>query len=211
MNASPTCGLCETPLTGGYLCDDCTAKTAGRLARMPRLYEELEVFLTPGPATGERTSTRPAEAGLPVDEGALSLRGPGGIVGVLEDWRAAVCADRRVAAPPRVGPIARRVEAAARGLAADLDWVAAWWPVAAEFAAEVRALEGDVLSVVDRNRDEARRRRVGGCVAIDPSGVVCGAVVYHRPGESRVTCAWCGCVYGPSDLLALAGLLPSAA
>ncbi|MDT3395463.1 hypothetical protein RKE29_02150 [Streptomyces sp. B1866] len=201
------CQLCEREQRSDqaehYLCPGCTAGTARRLARMPGLYAVLAAFLAPGRTRPEHGGTRPAEAPLPVSETALSLRGPGGIVGVLEDWRAAMQADRGWGPPAVAGTAENRVRAAARGLAMNLDWIAQQWPAAGEFAAEMRELERSVLSVVDPAPPGERARRLGYCPVETVEGR-CGAVVLLRPGQSAARCEWCGGEWGPDRWLALA-------
>lgn len=209
MNA---CGLCERELEHGYLCPGCTRTTTDRLDRMPRLWSALEAFLAPGAGAPQYGRTRAAEAPLPVRENVLSLRAAGGIVGVLEDWRAAMQADRGWGPPVIPAAVDRRVAVAARGLSMNMDWIAAEWPQAAQFAVEIRALERDVLTIVDpEDPDERRRRRgtrIGYCVAL-PDGAVCGAVLRAYPGEATLTCHWCGTTYGPEHYLMLKALQPS--
>src|SRR5690606_3727829 len=94
--------------------------TTDRLDRMPRLWQALEAFLAPSSGSPQYGRTRPCEAPLPVREQVLSLRGPGGIAGVLEDWRAAMQAARGWGQPVIPGSVERRVAAAARGLAINM-------------------------------------------------------------------------------------------
>uniref|UniRef100_UPI0035E1F4DB hypothetical protein n=1 Tax=Brucella cytisi TaxID=407152 RepID=UPI0035E1F4DB len=212
------CGLCERQLEHGYLCDGCTRATTQRLERMPRLWAALEAFLAPGSSGSPQYGrTRPCEAPLPAREDVLSLRAAGGIAGVLEDWRAAMQADRGWGTPARCVPadIGRRVTVAARALTINMDWIASSWPLAGEMAVEVRGLEGDVLTIVDPEDPEERKRqhgtRIGLCVAAFPDGQVCGAVLRSYPGEATLTCRWCGTEYQPKDYLLLKQLQPSEA
>lgn len=207
------CGLCERQLEHGYLCPGCTRATLERLDRMPRLWSALAAFLAPGSSASTPTGrTRAAEPPLPVRENVLSLRAAGGIAGVLEDWRAAMQADRGWGPPAIPADIGRRVTVAARGLAMNMDWIANSWPQAGAFAQEVRALEGDVLTIVDpEDPDERRQRhgtRIGVCVAAVDGGV-CGAVLRVYPGDALLTCRWCGMEYGPEQYLMLKALQPA--
>ncbi|MCZ0207928.1 hypothetical protein OZK63_21180 [Streptomyces sp. UMAF16] len=214
-----TCGLCEQQLEHGYLCPGCTLATTERLDRMPKLWSALFAFLAPGsgPQYGR---TRPAEAPLPVRETVLSLRAVGGIAGVLEDWRSAMQADRGWGAPVIPAAVERRVLVAARALSINMEWISASWPAAGAMATEVRALERDVLSIVDPEDPDERRARlgtpIGYCVAqVDASEddrpEACGAVLRSHPGQAVVTCPWCGAAYGPTDYLRLKQLQPEIA
>lgn len=203
------CGLCERGLEHGYLCPGCARATTERLDRMPRLWAALEAFLAPGGGTAPQYGrTRAAEAPLPVRENVLSLRAAGGIAGVLEDWRAAMQADRGWGPPAIPAAVDRRVAVAARGLAINMDWIASSWPLAGEMAAEIRALERDVLTIVDPEDPKERGTRIGLCVAALPDGAVCGAVLRAYPGDAHLICRWCGTTYGPEQYLLLKQLQP---
>ena len=199
MTAS--CGLCERDLEHGYLCPGCTLGTAQRLDRAPRLYDGLAAFLQPGGRRPEFGRSRPAEPPLPIAEPAFNLRGPGGIVGVLEDWRSAMQADRGWGQPAIEGTIGRRIVVAARALSINLEWIAASWPMAGAFAEEIRDLERDVASIV--NAPE-KTLRLGNCPAVYEDGSVCGAVLRVPHGTAKVECRWCGTAYPPESWLALA-------
>lgn len=201
------CGLCERE-ADNYLCPGCALATARRLERMPKLYDALAAFLQPGArGSAQYSRTQAVDAPLPVYEPVLNLRGPGGIVGVLEDWRTAMQADRGWSEPDCTGLMERRVVRAARALAMNLDWIAAEWPAAGAFAEEIRDLERDVASIVNPPEPAERGRRLGSCPAADPSGNICGAVLRHYPGEVAVTCRWCGCVFPPAAWMELKGLM----
>lgn len=206
MTAS--CGLCERDLEHGTLCPGDTLALAERLERMPKLYEALTGFLAPASAPpGERVTTS-GEARLPVNEAVLDLR-YGGITLVLESWLSDVQACRGWGQPVVAGGMEHRVRQAARSLGANLEWIAASYPAAGDLAREVRELEGAVLSIVGATRE--RGRRIGQCVAVDLSGVVCGATIRHLPGETVLVCAWCGYVYEEREFLTLARLQPGEA
>ena len=193
MTAS--CGLCERHLEHGYLCPGCTLATAKRLERMPRMYEALAAFLQPGGRRPEMGRTRAVEATLPVSEPVFNLRGPGGIVGVLEDWRSAMQADRGWGQPAAGGTIERRILVAARALSINLDWIAAAWPMAGSFAEEIRDLAGSVASIVNPPEPSWR---LGRCPAVN-GGEVCGAVLRVPAGTAEVVCSWCGVHYPPES------------
>ncbi|MDR3079619.1 MAG: hypothetical protein LBV60_01595 [Streptomyces sp.] len=201
-----TCGLCEHHAVDGYLCPGCTLATARRLDAAPRWYAALEAFLQPavtGPAESSRSSRTTAP--LPVAEPVLNLRGPGGIVGVLEDWRSAMQADRGWSEPAVTGDTAHRVLAAARALSLNLDWIAGSWPAAGDMAQDVRRLEQDVRTVVAPTPAEDRPVRRGLCPVVPhDQDEPCGAVLLQYPGESTITCRWCGSTWPPSRLLQLA-------
>lgn len=190
---SAACGLCERALEHGYLCPGDTLALAERLDRMPKLYAALAGFLTPAArGSGERVSTSRTEPGLPVDEAVLDLR-YGGIALVLEGWRSDVQRVRGWGEPAVTGGVERRVLAAARWLGMELSWIAASYPAAGDLAREVREMEGAALSIVGALPE--RGRRIGQCVSIDSSGVICGAVIRHQPGQTRLVCEWCHAVY----------------
>lgn len=192
------CGMCETPIEHGYLCPGCTRALADRLHRMPHLYTTLEPFLTPGVSgavTGGRTGR--SEAPLPVVEHVLDLRGPGGIVGLVEDWRAALHHARRWPTPtPGVG-IPNRVALAAGALLHSVDWISACWPEAGDLAREMRDLANDIATVTG-DRERPRGTRLGPCPAEHADGALCGAILRLPPGEQLVTCPWCGTTYPPA-------------
>lgn len=206
MTAS--CGLCERDLEHGYLCPGCALGTAQRLDRMPRLYEALAAFLQPSGRRPEFGRSRPAEAPLPISEPVFNLRGPGGMVGVLEDWRSAMQADRGWGEPAVEGSVERRIVVAARALAINLEWIAASWPMAGAFAEEIRDVEWDVASIVN---PPERSLRLGNCPAVYEDGVVCGAVLRVPAGTAKVECRWCGTAYPPETWLELRNLQPNEA
>lgn len=198
MTAS--CGLCDRGLEVGYLCPGCTLRTAKRLDRMPQVYEALAAFLHPGGRRPELGRSRPAEAPLPIAEPAFNLRGPGGIVGILEDWRSAMQADREWGQPAIEGNTERRVAVAARALSINLDWIASSWPMAGSFAEEIRDLERGVASIVD---PPVPSLRLGNCPAVYEDGQVCGAVLRVPAGTATVECRWCSTAYPPETWLQL--------
>jgi hypothetical protein len=192
------CDLCQTQQDGtAYLCSACTAAAGQQLAAMPHLYKDLAEELVPlgsnWPRGNGRHATQ-AHAPMPLAEAPLVLRAGGGIVGVLEDWRAALHADRGWV-PPRLAPgIEPRVRAAVKALSAELPWIAASWPAAGEFAGEIRDLYRGVTSVVAPA--ERPGVRFGYCPNA-PGGVLCGAVLRLPPGARVLVCPWCEQPYPP--------------
>ncbi|MGW3627306.1 hypothetical protein [Streptomyces sp. NPDC000880] len=205
MNA---CLLCERNETDGCLCPGCTRATAERLDRMPKLYVALAAFLQPGGrASAQYGRTQAVDAPMPASEPAFNLRGPGGIVGILEDWRSAMQEDRGWSEPAVAHDIGRRIVTAARGLRLNIEWISSSWPMAGQFAEEIRDLERDVISIVDPRDPAARGTRIGTCPAVDVSGSICGAVLRYRSGEQAITCSWCLCSFPPSTWVSLKGLV----
>ncbi|MGW3427524.1 hypothetical protein ACWDHW_06145 [Streptomyces melanosporofaciens] len=190
------CLLCERPYRDGYLCPGCARSTVERLARMGSLYAALAAYLAPVRRAGHGGRGRRAEAPLPVSERVLNLRGPGGIVGVLEDWRSALHADLGWSEPVPHGTVQERVTEAAARLTDNVLYVASSWPLAGEFAAEIRTLERDALSVV--SPAEKKTRRLGRCPTLQTDGTRCGAVLRIAEGEKSARCPWCREEY-PSD------------
>jgi len=127
------------------------------------------------------------------------MRGPGGIVGVLEDWRSAMHDARRWPAPALSVGIAHRVTAAAAALSYSMDWVARSWPAAGDFARDIRDLHASAASIVHPRLAEERGTRLGHCPAEHADGTLCGAVLRHFPGERTVACRWCGYIYEPHE------------
>jgi hypothetical protein len=190
---SASCGLCDRDLEDGYLCLGDTLGLAERLERMPKAYAALAGFLAPASAPpGERVSASRAEPGLPVNEAVLDLR-YGGIALVLEGWRSDVQRARGWGEPAVEGSVEGRVLRAARSLSMNLEWISASYPAAGDLAREIREMEGAALSIVGAKPD--RGRRIGNCVSIDASGVRCGAVIRHHPGQTKLVCDWCHCTY----------------
>ena len=197
------CQLCERNEAEGYLCNGDLLALAQRLDRMPRLYEALAAFLHPTGRRPELGRTAPAEPPLPLSEPVVSLRGPGGMVSVLEDWRSAMQADRGWGQPVIAGSTERRVAVAARALSINLDWIASSWPMAGAFAEEIRDLERDVASIVNPRDPKDRPRRLGYCPTLLDE-VLCGAVVALHPGRTSVSCSWCGAEWPPEKWIDLA-------
>ncbi|MFD3777332.1 hypothetical protein [Streptomyces sp. NPDC058612] len=193
-----TC-VCHTPLDAGHLCARCRAATAGRLTRIPILYRLLEPALHPAAAPPSYGRVRLVEAPLPVSLRVLSLRGPGGIVGILEEWRCAMQAARGWGRPALAGSIESRVHRAARGLEQNLAWIADSWAQAGLLATVLRRLDDEVTGIVcppDTLTFE-RGTLLGPCPATTAPDTLCGATLRHYR-STGVTCRWCGTAY-PSE------------
>ncbi|MEU6490369.1 hypothetical protein ABZ890_08245 [Streptomyces sp. NPDC046984] len=201
-----SCGVCDRALEHGYLCPGDTLALAKRLDRLPALSGRLSASLAPTVrAPAERVSTGRFGPSSPVNDAALELW-YGGMACVLERWRSDIQSWKGWGEPAIEGGVERRVLVATRWICMSLEWIAAEYPSAGDLAREVKELEGAASSILGEGED--RGRRIGQCVAIDPSGVICGAVLRHRTGETRIVCPWCTCVYGPDDFLMLRHFQP---
>ncbi|MGW0821807.1 hypothetical protein [Streptomyces sp. NPDC002845] len=199
------CTLCNTRTIehGGFLCPACTRTTHDRLQRLPRMWTALEAWLAPGSTTTTAYGRTPlTEAPLPVREEVLDLRAAGGIVGVLEDWRAAVHEARGFTLPALAASFEHRVTIAAHALDRNLDWIARWY-MGPTFAEEIRQLTARVYGVIQPGHDHERPPFLGYCIAVDTSGIVCGAKLWAYM-DRPVKCEWCLCPYPPDTWLALA-------
>jgi hypothetical protein len=203
------CTLCKTrKIQYGTLCASCTLDTEDRLIRLPRMWASLEAWLIPGVrgTTQYGGRVRQPEAPLPLDQEVLDLRSAGGIVGVLEDWHTAICDTRDLAAPPRAGSLAGRVRDAAFGVARQIHFISLW-EQGPQLGREVRGLVKRVRRVVEPGEDPDEPVVLGYCVAVDVSGVVCGAKLYADMSRT-VRCEWCLCTYPPSTWLTLRRFQP---
>ncbi|MCX4752918.1 hypothetical protein [Kitasatospora purpeofusca] len=198
-----TCLSCNT-LTqyGAYLCRTCTVRTDGYLRELPGLYEVLEDWLRPSSQVSTAVGTRSAspDAPMPVAEEVLDIRGPGGMVTVLEQWRQAWCEDAGIRWPAPFGTYRGRLLRVVRALREQLPAMAQAWPEAGQFVDEVREHHAAALSIVD---PRGRTVRAGNCTA-KMEGEVCGAVLRAVPGVPEIRCAWCSTTYPPSTWLGLA-------
>jgi hypothetical protein len=189
---SATCGLCEQQLEHGYLCPGCSRALAERLDQLPVLHDELVQCLVPRRAGwGEIVATKSAAGPRsPLDEDVLDEINSGNMSAVVHSWRVDV---QRVRWPQHAAPPLGTLAADCRWLGMELDWITREYPAAGDLAREVRDLEGSARTIVG---DPApRRQRLGTCVAVDASGVICGAVIKRLPGETTLKCRWCGYAY----------------
>ena len=182
------------------LCAACTNRLRDQLGRLPGLYTALEAWLAPGSRRPEYASGSSVEAPLPVREAVLDLRGPGGIVGVLEDWRAAVHDAKGFTAPGRAGSIEQRIAAAVQALHANLTWIALTAEFGVDLAAEIRKLEGRCLAVIE---PPERAIPIGACPCDLGDGTICGQTIRVPAGTTEVRCRGCGTEYPPETLLNL--------
>jgi len=204
------CTLCKQHTEDASLCPGCTRATLERLQRLPRMWASLDAWLAPG-STGSANyggRVRLAEAPLPLNQEVLDLRSAGGIVGVLEDWHDAVRETRELAHTPRIGALAHRVNTAAAGLSSHIHFIALW-DQGGDFAREIERLVDRVRAVVIPGRDPDEPTLLGYCIAVDPSGIICGNRLYADMGRP-VQCAWCLCQYPPDTWLALRHYQPGA-
>jgi hypothetical protein len=174
------------------------------------MWASLEAWLIPGVRGTAQYGgrVRQPEAPLPLNQEVLDLRSAGGIVGVLEDWHFAILDARDMPVPPRAGSLARRVRDAAFGAADQIHFIALW-EEGPQLAREVRALVDRVRRVVQPDEAEERwqPKWLGYCVAVDASGVICGARI-PAAVDRTVQCTSCLCPYPPSTWLTLRRLQP---
>lgn len=183
------------------LCAACTNRLRERLQRLPQFHAALAAWLPPGsrrPELGRAPGG--TEAPLPLREAVLDLRGPGGIVGVLEDWQAAVRDARGYTAPTRAGDIPLRIVAAAGDLMANLTWISVQWEQASDLARELATLEGRALAIINP-RD--RSIPIGQCPTQDTDGSICGATIRVPAGTTDVYCHRCSTRFPPEAWLNL--------
>ncbi|MEV6790883.1 hypothetical protein AB0M87_02555 [Streptomyces sp. NPDC051320] len=198
-DTSRQCGLCEHDANGGHLCSTCSRKTGERLAELPGLYRELAEHLAPRSSGGHGRTAAAVYAPLPVAELPLNMRGPGGMVGITEDWLSAVHEERHLPAPTRTGSVEQRLRVAAAGLGSNMPWISISWPLAGAFAEEIRELHDAAAAVINPPERPDRGMRLGQCPAVtDADGLICRAVLRLFPGERIVWCRSCGCAYPPA-------------
>lgn len=185
------CEMCGEPASG-YLCRRHQQQLAARLDDLPTLYTEVGECLVPRRSGwGDIIATK-AAAGprSPLDEDLLDTITWNRAAEVMHLWRTDV---QRIRWPQHGAPAPDGLAADCRWLGMELDWIVAHYPATGDLYREVWTLESAARSVVG---DPApRSQRLGTCVAADSNGVICGAVISRLPGQTRVTCRWCGYAY----------------
>lgn len=186
------CELCGEETRGRYLCERHAVQLAKRLDDLPTLYAEVGECLVPRRSGWDDIVATKAAAGprSPLDEDVLDTVNMARAAEVLQLWRVDVQRERW---PQHTPPPPASLNANCRWLAMELDWIVDHYPAAGEMAREVGELESAGRTIVG---DPAPRpQRLGACVAQGEDGVICGAVISRLPGQSRVTCRWCGYSY----------------
>jgi len=202
------CGLCEREIEAGYLCERDRVALAARLTELPQLYAEVAECLVPrGHGLGEIVATK-AAAGprAPLNEDVIDTVNAVRAAELTHLWRVDV---QRVRWPQHSAPPPASLAADCRWLGMELEWIAEQYPGAGDLAREMRELEGQARSIV--GDPVPRRQRIGYCVMVNgPQGGTCGAVLWHRAGERKVRCLWCGTVYASEqDFLLLKHYQPA--
>jgi hypothetical protein len=193
------CLDCQRPVEDRTLCESCSARLDGRLADLGGFYRALAEFLAPGSSGGGPIGrTKSPDAPLPVVEDVLSLRGPGGLLGVVEDWVAALWVGEL---PAPAGGYEARVDAGVATLRRMLPYISTGWPEAGTFADEIRKLHAEARSIVDPS---PKPIRAGYCTATVEDGSECGAVLLWQQGDRGLICRWCQHEYPASAWLSLA-------
>lgn len=182
------------------LCAGCTTRLRERLNRLPGLHAALAAWLAPAGRRPELGQSPATEAPLPLRQEVLDLRGPGGIVGVLEDWRAAIHDARGFTPPVPAGGIPARISRAAQAIWQNSTWASLQWDQARALAAEIARLEGRCLAVIN---PPDRTIPIGRCPCDLGDGTICGAILRVPAGTQDVRCKGCGTVYGPETWLNL--------
>ncbi|MGW2908710.1 hypothetical protein ACWC91_41000 [Streptomyces sp. NPDC001204] len=203
------CGLCDAPTTGRHLCEWDTRSLAKRLADLPTLYAEVGECLVPRRSGwGEIVATRGAAGPQsPLDEDVLDTVTWNRAAEVVHLWRVDVQRERW---PHHAPPPPAQLEADARWLGMELDWIVTHYGAVGELAREVRTLENQARNVV--GDPPPRPKEIGRCIAVvDDEGTVCGAEIMHVAGQSRLSCRRCSTGYRTEqDLLLLLHYQPKA-
>lgn len=182
------------------LCQPCTSRLDLRLSELPGLYRALESHLAPGSSgSSPIRRTRAVDAPLPVVLDVLDLRGPGGLLGVLESWIAALWVGEL---PTPTGRIEPRVNSAVATLRRMLPYISTSFPGAGDFAREIRELHGAVWSLVSPVDPADLPRRLGYCTTEVGDGL-CGAVVLLPPYSTTAVCPWCATAWSINSWLQL--------
>lgn len=194
-----TCG--HTSDVPAQLCAACANQLRQNLTDLPGLYTLLAAWLQPGSRKPEYGSSSSVEAPLPVREAVLNLRGPGGIVGVLEDWHSAICDSRGFTAPSHAGDTTTRIARAVDALQGNLTWISITWTLGNDLAQELRRLEIECLAIIDP--PEHTGTTLGPCPADLGNDTACGAILRVPPGAVEVRCRACGHHWPPSTWRAM--------
>jgi hypothetical protein len=193
-----TCSVpfCGNPATGGYMCGVCLGRLDGDLAAVAELVADLEATTARQTRTGHRVGSRPAETGLPFNDGAAAVRDD--LHNVLSTWVRDLwesCGPWREAPTGETGPDgAPVVEWALDPLDLDdtLPEMAAWLRRHPSWIAQHPAA-GELVDEIGDAVDRARR-----AVDLPPARVFCGpcpdcgADLYARPERAIVGCRECG-------------------
>jgi hypothetical protein len=194
-----TCG--HTSDIPAQLCAHCTTRLHQRLQRLPDLHTALAAWLPPGSRRPELGRTPGGtEAPLPLRETVLDLRGPGGIVSVLESWWTSVHETRDFRVPTLAGTIPTRITRATQALLANLTWISIEWEQGTDLATEIRHLEQRALAVIN---PPDRTIPIGQCPTQDDDGTICGATIRVPAGTTDVHCGNCGTRFPPEAWLNL--------
>lgn len=195
-----TCTHCHAPdPTGSTLCVHCTTQLTGQLQQLPRMFAALGMLLAPSMATGQGRGGKGGPAPLPLNDHAFDHRKE---FDVVYGWLAAVHDARRLQGPRLTGDALTRLHTAVAGLLAHMPWIVATWPGAGDLAQEIGELHRSAATVVDPD-PRPRGRRIGHCQSIDPSGAICGAVLWLAPGEQVARCDWCSMAWPPATWMQL--------
>lgn len=167
-------------LDGLYLCAGCHAQLGEQLARLPRLYRDLERVLAGSASSGEPVSGSPSEP-LPINPAAADHRHQ--IQHDLVWWCIYVADERGIARPAAADPATT-----AAWLARHLDWCAANRPAAEELLPVVRHLAGRAAGMIDPDRHLATGER---CRKVGDDGERCDGVISMRQRWDETWTAWC--------------------
>lgn len=210
LAAPAGCLLCHRAGDGGYLCVGCTKDLVVRLESLPDLHQALAAFLMPSPSvsTGGRSASM-AHAPMPVAEQPLTMRGPGGMAGVAEDWYALVRQERGMPPLAPAGSVEARLGRAATALLANVPWIAVSWPLAGSLAEEIRDMTRAAVAVISPPLPVDRGMRLGPCPADIGGGQPCGTDLRLHHGAKIVTCTRCASSYPPATWPGLKVLMDS--
>lgn len=205
MNTSP-CILCgrQDPKR---VCDRCLEFTEQNLKALPVYYRKLEGFLKPGSTPTTPTSGGSTEAPLPVKVDVLSLRGPGGIAGVLtaweDDFRDLLGWSRR----PFRGNTEQTVDGSGLFLLRNWPWCADKHPAVEIFVDEITELVAACRLHTEGRSDV---RLIGTCPVTGEDGRTCGAKLFAAPFLAMIRCRKCRTEWPEADWLKLARMMQGA-